>query len=94
MRVTIKQLESQVKYLNELTGQPLKPYTFKKGANVGCYYIQASYGGYQLEQIVNKGGGCRTLLNTGYTTKKELYDLISSMIEGIKIGKNCIIRNL
>ena len=87
MRVTIKQLESQVKYLNELTGQPLKPYTFKKGANVGCYYIQASYGGYQLEQIVNKGGGCRTLLNTGYTTKKELYNNINRFLLGIELAK-------
>ena len=87
MRISLKQLENKVKYLNELTRNPLKPYTFKKGSNVGCYYIQGAYGGYQLQQIVNNGGGCRTLLNTGYTTKKELYNNISSFLLGIELAK-------
>ena len=87
MRITIKQLEQQVKYLNELTKNPLKPYTFKKGSNTGCYYIHKAYGGYQLEQIVNKGGGARTLLNTGYTTKKNLYNNICSFLLGIELAK-------
>ena len=90
MRRTIKQLEQQIKYLNELTGNPLKPYTFKKGANIGCFYIERSYGGYQLQQIVNKGGGCRTLLNTGYTTKKELYNNLNSFLLGIELAKKYI----
>ena len=31
---------------------------------------------------------CRTLLNTGYTTKKELYNNINSFLLGIELGKN------
>jgi len=90
MRITIDQLNRQIKYLNELTGNPLKPYTFKKGANIGCFYIDKAYGGYQLQQIVNKGGGCRTLLNTGYTSKKELYNNLNSFLLGIELAKKYI----
>ena len=87
MRITIKNLESQVKYLNELTNNPLKPYSYGNGSNIGCYYIQGAYGGYKLEQIVNKGGGCRTLLNTGFTTKKNLFNNINSFLLGLELGK-------
>ena len=88
MRITKKQLENKVNYLNDLTGNARKPYIFGKGSNVGTYYIQGAYGGYQLQQIVNKNGGARTLLNTGYTTKKELYNNINSFLLGIELGKN------
>lgn len=84
MRITIKQLEQQIDYLNELTNNPLKPYG-NKGANIGCYYLAGAYGGYQLQQIVNEGGGCRTLLNTGYTTKKNLYNNINSLLLGLEL---------
>ena len=88
MRITKKQLENKVNYLNDLTGNAREPYIFGKGSNVGTYYIQGAYGGYQLQQIVNKSGGARTLLNTGYTTKKELYNNINSFLLGIELGKN------
>ena len=88
MRVTKKQLENKVNYLNDLTGNDREPYIFGQGSNVGTYYIQGAYGGYQLQQIVNKSGGARTLLNTGYTTKKELYNNINSFLLGIELGKN------
>ena len=86
-RITLDKLEYQVKYLNELTSNPLKPYSYNEGSNIGSYYIQGAYGGYQLQQIVNKGGGCRTLLNTGFTTKKNLFNNINSYLLGIESTK-------
>ena len=85
MRVTIKQLESQVKYLNELTNNPLKPYG-NKGANIGCYYLAGAYGGYELQRVCTSGGGVTTPLNTGHIPKKRLYNLICAFVSGIEFN--------
>jgi|8_EtaG_2_1085327.scaffolds.fasta_scaffold00354_26 hypothetical protein len=94
---TIKNLEWKIKVLNEHTNNPVETYTVDKKskdikANIGNYHLYRAYGSFALHQICNEGGGTTDIFSL--TTKKELYDLISSMIEGIKIGKNCIIRNL
>ena len=85
MRITIKQLENKIDYLNDITNNKRKAYEFGKGSNIGTYYLAGAYGGYKLEQIVNKSGGCKYVLFTGFTTKKNLYNNICSYIYGIEI---------
>ena len=41
-----------------------------------------AYGGYRLEKIVNESGGCSDISNRG--TKKEIYTIVNSMVNGIK----------
>ena len=87
MRVSIKQLEAQVSYLNEITGNPStysNPKT--KGANIGHYCLSGAYGGWSLQQITNKGGGVRCPLGDGYIPKRELSDQLDSYINGINLG--------
>jgi len=90
-RVTEKQLEYKVKLINEITNSPLKPYTKndegKYKSNIGNYHLSHAYGGVQLHKMCNDGGGISTPLNTGYTTKKELYVALNSFLIGLEIKK-------
>ena len=89
-RITIKQIERKIDYLNEITGNALKPYTWDKKeekltSNAGCYYWAGAYGGYKLEQIC-KGGGSSDPIYTGFVPKRELYDKICAFVRGIEEG--------
>tara|TARA_Y100000310_G_scaffold82378_1_gene78989 strand:+ start:79 stop:552 length:474 start_codon:yes stop_codon:yes gene_type:complete len=89
-RITIKQIERKINYLNEITGNPLKPYSWNKKeekltSNAGCYYWSGSYGGYKLEQIC-KGGGSSDPIYTGFVPKRELYNKICAFVRGIEEG--------
>jgi len=90
-RVTEKQLEYKVKLINEITNSPLEPYTKndegKYKSNIGNYHLSRAYGGVQLHKMCNDGGGISTPLNTGYTTKKELYVALNSFLIGLEIKK-------
>ena len=91
IRVTEKQLEYKVKLINEITNSPLEPYTKndegKYKSNIGNYHLSHAYGGVQLHKMCNDGGGISTPLNTGYTTKKELYVALNSFLIGLEIKK-------
>jgi len=89
-RVTKKDLEMVVARINKVTGNPENAYTRKDGtyqANPGCYHLSWAYGGVCLEQMSNKGGGVRTVLYTGYTTKRRLMDAMQAYLAGIEKGK-------
>lgn len=91
-RVTEKQLQSLVDYINTITNSPKESYS--KGedghyhANIGNYHIDGAYGGVTLHQIVTDGGGVTTPLGGGYFTKRELYQKLYAFIRGIDIGKS------
>ena len=88
MRTTEKALQSKIDQLNKITGNPLKPYSYNEGTikgNVGNYCLNGVYGGWNLVQIVNEGGGIHSLLFG--RTKSELYSRIESLIMGVLIGK-------
>ena len=91
-RVTEKQLEYKVKLINQLTNSPLEPYTKNDQgqykSNVGNYHLSYAYGGVQLHKMCNNGGGVSTPLNTGYTTKRELYTALNSFIVGLEAKNN------
>ena len=91
MRVSIADLERKINLLNEVTNNPEKPYITKNGkckAQIGNYHLAGAYGGYELQQIMNDGGGVRDVLYSGYTTKKDLYYLICAYIQGIEIERS------
>lgn len=86
MRITLKDLESKIDYLNWLTVSPLKKYL--PGPNggqveqIGNYHLHSANGGHQLLRFV-KGGGSSEPLNTGLTTKKNLWYAIDNYKRGI-----------
>jgi hypothetical protein len=86
MRITKKQLESKIAYLNVITGNPEKPWNTpvdgKMTANVGNFHLYSAYGYYNLHQMCNEGGGVKDVFNYG-STKKELAMLIDAFISGL-----------
>lgn len=86
-RITQKDLENRVQRLNELKGYPIEPYTQdvngKHRANANNYHLSGAYGGVKLVQMCETGG-CRDISTGGYGTKRELYNIINSMINVIK----------
>ena len=99
-RITVKQLEEQIKLLNKLTGNFDTPYI--KNEETGEYVPQAhvfvlgrAYGGFSLEQMAAKGTGCCEPLNTGHIPARELHGRLAGMIKGMQImqGTHHSIRN-
>lgn len=91
-RITEKMLKNQIEYLNTITGNPLAEYVKNENgkfkAQIGNYHFSSAYGGHTLHQIVCSGGGTTNVLQCGYTTKRNLYNLIAAYIAGIKKGEN------
>ena len=87
MRVTKKQLENKIAYLNRLTGNSEKPWNTpvdgRMTANVGNFHLYSAYGYYNLHQMTNEGGGVKDVFNYG-STKKELAMLIDAFMRGIE----------
>jgi hypothetical protein len=54
----------------------------ERRAMVGRYYVQGAYGGWKLVQVVNEGGGERSI-TAGYSPRRELYALIHAYREGM-----------
>jgi len=55
-------------------------------AMVGRYTLTGAYGGWQLQQVINEGGGVRAITQ-GYGTKREVYHLIHAYREGMAAGR-------
>lgn len=94
-RYTQRDIEGAVRGLNIMAGftaaeadAPLWIYEDGAGgrAMVGRYWVQGAYGGWKLVQIVNEGGGERSI-TSGYVSKRELYSLIHAYREGIAAGQ-------
>jgi hypothetical protein len=86
MRITNKHLENAINELNQATGNACQAWEKTESgytANIGCYTLAGAYGGYQLQQIVNGGGGVHDVFSVGYVSKRELYNLIRAMIQGV-----------
>lgn len=87
-RITEKQLESMVEYLNKLTGNPVTSYIKHSDGhytqNVGNYHLDYAYGGVKLCQMLEHGVSD---ISSGYGTKRELWDWIRAYTKGIELGK-------
>lgn len=96
MRITIKDLEIKIDYLNWLTKSPLKKYLPSSNggqvAQIKNYHLDIANGGYQLLRFV-KGGGSNEPLNTGLTTKKNLWYSIDNFERGIVAAKESEVQN-
>lgn len=93
-RYTQRDLDGAVRGLNLMAGftaeeadAPL--YTMDERLNstamVGRYTLAGAYGGWQLQQVINEGGGVRAITQ-GYGTKREVYHLIHTYREGMAAG--------
>ena len=82
-RITISHLEGSIKRLNALTDSPETPYKTIKDeyvAQIGCFILDAAYGGWKLARIVNESGGQTDISSGGFVSKRELYNQIHSLI--------------
>ena len=89
MRVTRKILKQRLRNLNELTGEHPDEYTVDSEGghyNIGTYVIGHNAGNVRLERIDNDAGGTHEL--TGFSSKRELYYMISAFMKGYVAGVN------
>ena len=89
-RITVKKLESKIRFLNELTGNPVTPWAVSKETGewepqAHAFMLGRAYGGFSLEQMCATGAGCSEPLNTGHIPARELYGMIAAMIAGIRM---------
>lgn len=79
--------ERLVFQINKLSGFATESYTLLENGkyqdNLGNYHLDYAYGGVKLVQLVNQGGGIRTISGGGYGTKKELYHFLDGMLQGL-----------
>lgn len=91
-RITDKDLENVVKCINIITHSPIHSYSKspdgKLVAKVGNYHLSYAYGGVQLHRMFNAGGGVTVPINTGYTTKRDLYNQMRAFINGLQTPSN------
>lgn len=93
-RVTEKDLQAVVDRINRMMHTPLTPYVKRDCANgkggvhlvaqIGNYHLDHAYGGVQLVQMVNDGGGVRDVLYSGHVPKRELQTAMFAFIRGIE----------
>lgn len=83
-RITEKMLDHLCGQLNVGAGiDPYAPHNTQ-----GKYVLSGAYGGWQLQRV--EGAGVRSI-TSGYVPKRELYDAMYNILQGISIanqGKN------
>lgn len=91
-RITEKMIEARVTYLNELTGNPIEPWLRngegRSKANIGNYHTSHAYGGVNVQQMTNEGGGVCEPIQCGHSPKRELFDKLCAFINGIEVAKS------
>ena len=89
-RITEKQLQGMVDYINKLTNSPLESSSRidgKYSANVGNFHLYFAYGGVNMHRMSNTGGGVSTPVGMGTRTKRELYNDLNAFIRGLEFNK-------
>ena len=88
MRITKAQIEAVIEWLNKELKRPLKPYENIDGkltAQIGNFHLYQAYGAYGLHEMRSEGGGIRQTIGLG--TKKELFDSIHRLLDGIRLER-------
>ena len=87
-RITEKQIESALARLNTATNSPAAAYVRDADgvytAQVGNWHASGAYGGVQLQRMHNTSGGVASF--GGYGTKRELYERIHAMLDGLRVA--------
>tara|TARA_R110002020_G_scaffold393414_1_gene603675 strand:- start:387 stop:647 length:261 start_codon:yes stop_codon:yes gene_type:complete len=81
-RITLSDLANRLSDLNELKGTPSKPYSPSNTgikSNVGNFHLSQAYGGCNVHQMVNDGGGIKEPAGGGHVTKRECLERINSL---------------
>lgn len=87
-RATKRDLARQVELINQMLNQKTEGWTRQEDGtlvcNVGTFVLDYAYGGVALAQLVNEGGGERTILPRG--TKAELLAGMRAFLKGVNHG--------
>ena len=86
MRTTQKHIDAKIDTINRMTGQPLTYMSKKDGKNiinVGHYHLDKAYGGQQLVQTMNDGGGITCPCGYGRHTKSQMAAILDAFIAGL-----------
>jgi hypothetical protein len=87
-RITIKTLRAVCANLNRMTGSPMDAYVRdtdgKLTGQIGHYFIDCAYGGYQLARMMNEGGGQTAPVGLGFGTARECYDKLRAYMNGLQ----------
>lgn len=86
MRITQTDLENVANRINDITGNSKEGWVKGKGSTIGNYHISYAYGGADLHQFSNKGGGVRSIFSS-HMPKRELYDRMQAYISGLLDNK-------
>ena len=79
-RTTKTELIFAVRILNQMVGANAVAH------QPGSYILAGAYGGWQLQRIVDTNGST-TAIFPGYSSKRELLDLIHAFRAGIRVGQ-------
>ena len=85
--ITVKNLQAVVDRINHATGSPVEQYSKDDGANIGNYHLSSAYGGYALYRMVNASGGITDISDSGYMTKRALYNILHAYLAGYEAAK-------
>lgn len=87
-RITDRDIKGALDRLNNVLGRSTEPYTKgedgKYHANIGNFHVNSAYGMVGLHEMFNEGGGVRS--HGGLVTKRELYERIHAMLDGISLA--------
>lgn len=87
-RITNKDIKLALNRINLALGRETEPYTkLEDGTyrcNIGNFHEYSAYGMVGLHEMSNTGGGVRSHGQLG--TKRELYDRIHAMLDGIGLA--------
>jgi hypothetical protein len=84
--ITVKNLQAVVDRINTVTGSPVEQRS-NGLANIGNYHLSGAYSGYALHRMDNAGGGIRDISQSGYVSKRALYDILHAYLAGYEAGK-------
>ena len=87
-RITNADIKASLARLNAALGRNLEPYSkLEDGtyrANIGNFHEYSAYGMVGLHEMFNEGGGVKSHGELG--TKRELYERIHAMLDGISLN--------
>ena len=89
-RITKGFLESRIESLNCLLKRPCDPWTRIDGknvANIGNFHLSQAYGGFELHEMSNKGGGVHDTFRCGHVPARELFNRLTAFIAGIELAR-------
>lgn len=89
-RIRKAHLEFCIKRVNQLAGTPDIAWTRignRNVASIGHIFLDRSYGGYQISQMMNEGGGQRHFGHSYRMTSRETWMCLQSIIEVLELKK-------